>query len=110
MVRRVFVTITAVVLTVFTITSSAWAARGVVVFTVNFCDYFVVASGDGSYAVLEWYGGAISLKGDVVVGNYETYGFQNIYNLTQDEEMEVWVEDYWLGRKQAIEKVYENCY
>ena len=85
-----------------------YAAKGEVVYKSSRCDYFIVETPSG-YALLEWYGGNDPDKGDIVVGNYEDYGFKDIYNLTADQEMKVWVEDYWLSKDDALERLFELC-
>src|SRR5690242_6220129 len=55
-------------------TSADKAARGVITNRVSGCDYFVVAT-KSDYDLLEWYGGHDPDKGDVLIGNYESYGF-----------------------------------
>lgn len=59
---------------------------------------------------LEWYGGSIPRKGDIIVGDFKSYGFRDIYNLTTHSELRVWVEDYWLSGDEAMEKYFEECY
>jgi hypothetical protein len=76
--------------------SSLSSASGVVVYETGGCDYFVVST-ISDYAVLEWYGGALPARGDVIVGNFESFGFKDVFNATQDRSMRVWVEDYWLS-------------
>ena len=86
----------------------AFAAKGEVVYKKSGCDYFIVETNMG-YALLEWYGGNYPDKGDVIVGNFESYGFKNVYNLTAGSELRVWVEDYWLSKEDALEQYFENC-
>jgi hypothetical protein len=88
--------------------NTLFVARGAVVVTIRGCDYYAVSSPLG-YAILEWYGGGLPAKGDVIVGTFEQYGFQDLYNVTQDQETRVWVEDYWLSAEEAAEKLAENC-
>jgi len=84
------------------------AAKGVVVYYKSGCDYYIVETNMG-FALLEWYGGNDPGEGDTLVGDFESYGMKDIYNLTADAETTVWVEDYWLSRDSAIEKYYEKC-
>lgn len=56
------------------LTSNVYAAKGVVVYKNGGCDYFIVETNRG-YSLLEWYGGNDPNRGDVLVGNYESYGF-----------------------------------
>jgi hypothetical protein len=87
---------------------SVYAAKGTVVYTKSGCDYYIVDAPSG-YAVLEWYGGAVPSRGDVIAGDFESYGFKNVHNLTKDRDTRVWVEDYWLSKSDAIETLYDQC-
>jgi hypothetical protein len=86
----------------------ASAAKGVVAYCKSGCDYFIVET-DMGYALLEWYGGDDPSEDDELVGDYEAYGMKDIYNLSTDSEMRVWIEDYWLSRDEAFEKLYDEC-
>ena len=88
--------------------SSPVAARGVVSHRLSGCDYFVVASKSG-YDVLEWFGGHDPDKGDVLIGGYEAYGMHDIYDETADATLNVWTEEYWLSKADALEKLTEHC-
>ena len=88
---------------------AATAKVGAVVLVGTGCDYFILESADGDYAVLEWYGGSLADVGDVLVGDFETFGFQDVFNRTDRSTMHVWVEDYWLDRSGAIETLLDNC-
>lgn len=87
---------------------SAQASRGEIVLYPSGCDYYIVDA-DLGFAVLEWYGGNDPFEGDVIVGDFESYGMKNIYNLTRGSETRVWVEDYMLSRDSAIETLYDKC-
>jgi hypothetical protein len=89
-------------------TAICHAAKGVVVYKTTRCDYFIVEGANG-YDLLEWYGGNDPDKGDMLVGDYESYGMKQIYNITDDDELTVWVEDYWLSKNDVIEKYFEHC-
>ena len=84
------------------------ASKGEVVYYPGGCDYFIVET-DSGFALLEWYGGNDPDERDVIVGNFESYGSKDIYNLTADSELRVWVEDFWLSKEDAFEKYYEFC-
>ena len=89
---------------------TAFAEKGEVVYIKSSCDYFIVESESGDYVLLEWHGGNIPNKGDIVVGDFESYGFANLYNLTADSELQVWIEDYWLWKEDALEQYFEYCH
>jgi len=41
-------------------------------------------------------------EGDWLHGEMEMYGFQDFYNITQDEEVHGYIEECWLTKDQAI--------
>ncbi|QIK80891.1 hypothetical protein G7069_04310 [Lysobacter sp. HDW10] len=86
----------------------AFAAKGVVVYYESGCSYFIVETNLG-YALLEWYGGHDPSKGEIIAGDFESFGFKNVYNLTADRETKVWVDNFWLSKSRAIEKYYDKC-
>ncbi len=105
--RQIIVVI--IFLFLFTLSAgTVLGAKGLVVYKSSSCDYFVVKTNMG-YDLLEWYGGNDPDKGDVIVGDFETYGFSDIYDLTADSELRVWVEDYWLSKFDALEQYFEEC-
>jgi hypothetical protein len=61
------------------------------------------------FDVLEWYGGHDPDKGDILVGKFEEYGMQDIYDKTADDNTTVWVEEYLLSKESALEKLVEAC-
>ena len=89
-------------------THMAVAAEGVVVLKKSGCDYFLVET-EAGFALLEWFGGYDPDVGDVIVGQIESYGSYDVYDLSTDDELTVWVEDYWLSKSEAIRKYYEEC-
>lgn len=83
-------------------------AKGIVVYNKSKCDYYIVETSMG-FALLEWYGGNDPNEGDIIVGDFESYGFKDIFNVTKDAEMRVWVEDYWLNKERVSETYIEKC-
>jgi hypothetical protein len=89
----------------------AYASTGTVYKRISGCDYFLVSSVQG-YALLEWYGGPDPDVGDTVRGKFETYGMHSLLVNDDDDEdntLKVWVEDYWLSREDALEKLVDKC-
>jgi len=84
------------------------AARGVVVYKRSGCDYYIVNANRG-FALLQWYGGNDPDKGDELAGDFESYGFKTIQNLTRDTETRVWVDDYMLSQSSVVAKYKEKC-
>ena len=88
--------------------SSSFAAKGVVAAYPSGCDYFIVKT-NGGYDLLEWYGGYDPSQGDFVVGDYESYGMKDIYDVSANSSINVWVEDYWETRDSVMEKYRDHC-
>jgi len=84
------------------------SVRGVVTHRVSGCDYFVVETGNG-YDLLEWFGGYDPDKGDVLVGEYESYGFHTVYVEQRERTLRAWTEDYDLSKSDALEQLADNC-
>lgn len=84
------------------------SVRGEVSHRISGCDYFLVETRSG-YDLLEWYGGHDPDKGDIIVGNYESYGFHDVLNETADESLNVYTEDFQLSKTSALEKLTEHC-
>lgn len=80
----------------------------VVVYVPNACDYYI-AYNDMGFVVLEWFGGAIPDKGDTLRGDINTYGMKAIWNATQNQSTQVWIEEYWLDSDDAFETLSEHC-
>jgi len=95
-------------LILYTVVPFTYAAKGNIVYTKDDCDYFIVETPLG-FTLLEWFGGTLPSKGDVIVGDFESYGLKDIYNLTSDDEMSVYIEDYWLSKEDAIENYFDQC-
>ncbi|MBZ0103270.1 MAG: hypothetical protein K8I65_13990 [Thermoanaerobaculia bacterium] len=88
--------------------SPAAAEKGPVSHRISGCDWFLIDLPSG-YALVEWYGGNDPDKGDEIVGDFDEYGFRNVYNITADQELRVWVDDFWLSKGSALEDLYEKC-
>jgi hypothetical protein len=98
----------ALLLALLLVSSTAMAARGEVVHRISGCDYLVVETRTG-YAVLEWFGGNDPDKGDMIVGNFESFGFKDVLNETSEAAIHIWVEDFALSKASALEKLVELC-
>ena len=90
------------------IASAALGAEGPVVYKKSGCDYFIVETPTG-FCLLEWFGGSDPDIGDVLVGEFESYGMKTIHNATKGQAFKVWVEDFQLSKTRAIEKYSEKC-
>lgn len=97
-----------VALVILVIPQLALAAKGVVVYARPSCDYYIVETSTG-FDLLEWYGGYTPDEGDLIVGEFESYGFYDIYDVTADQESTAWVEDFWLSGSDAAAGYLEQC-
>jgi hypothetical protein len=80
--------------------------RGVIAYEGRGCSVYAISTPTG-YTIAEWYGG-LAYQGDMVVGELNSYGFQTLYNTTRDGKLRVWIDDFWLSRDRAIEKLLEK--
>lgn len=85
-----------------------FADKAVVVLYRSGCDYFI-AYGSSGYYLLEWYGGYDPSDDDVIIGPISSYGFHDVYYPASDDEGNIYVEDYWLSKSQALEEYIEHC-
>lgn len=93
---------------IFTV-NEAFAARGVVVYKRLGCSYYIVETHLG-YAILEWFGGNDPSQGDVIVGDFETFGMKDIYNETMGSESKAWIDNFWLSKDRATEIYFDKCH
>ena len=82
---------------------------GTVVRRISGCDYFMVQTGS-DYAVLEWFGGNDPDKDDVLLGNFNSYGFKTfLYADDEDKTSNLYVEEYGLNKTDALEQLIDYC-
>ena len=86
--------------------SAAHAGKGTV---VAICSAHHLISSSQGYAIIEWYGGNSPSRGDVIVGDFQSYGMKDVFNLSQDSDVRVWVDDFWMSKDRAVEKFSEKC-
>ena len=65
----------------------------------------VVETDEGSYSAIELIGGYDVELGDILSGNLETEGSKNIRNVSQAEEMDVYVHGVYPMKGPAIEMI-----
>lgn len=58
------------------------------------CGSRLVVETPGGLALVEWYGGTMPSKGDVLIGDFDTYGMQEFYDLTTDRAGRVYVDEF----------------
>ncbi len=74
------------------------------------CDYFIVGTPMG-FALLQLWTVTIFKpeEDDIIVGDFESFGFKEVINLTQRRTYRVWVDDYWLSAQRVVEKYLRRC-
>ena len=75
---------------------------------VSGCDYYMVNAPSG-YAILEWYGDYDPDEDDVIKGNFKLYGMHTFFVGTSEEETRAYVEEWGLGRDEALEQLSDKC-
>ena len=72
------------------------------------CDYFILEN-SGGYIVAEWMGGNDPEVGDRVSGDFKSFGTKDFYNQSQSSDSRLWIDDYWLSKETAMEKINDHC-
>jgi hypothetical protein len=98
-----------VLLLAVSVPAGAIGTEGVVVYYKHGCSYYIVETARG-YALFDWYDGKEPSEGDVLVGDYESYGIKDIYNRSADSKTRAWVEDFWLSRARVNKKYVHKCH
>lgn len=81
---------------------------GTVYQTALGCSYFIVDT-LSAYSVLQHFGGAMPSRGDVLVGDLNTYTFTDYFNRTTGSEGRAWVDSALLSLSRAIEITSSRC-
>jgi hypothetical protein len=84
------------------------ATAGRVVYRESGCDYFVVET-SGGHSLVEWFGGSFPEVGDILRGDFQHFGFTDVYNETRRADMHIWIDDYWLSESSVAEKFRWKC-
>lgn len=82
--------------------------KAVVIYDKGCGSRFVVET-PGGLALVEWYGGTMPSKGDVLIGDFDSYGMQEFYDLTTDRAGRVYVDEFWLSVDRVVEKLQDKC-
>jgi hypothetical protein len=83
--------------------------RGVVVYSDNYCPYYVVETGNG-YTIIESGGGSKPYENDVIYGDLSRPGYINIYNRSTGIVISGSVVNYWLTYSDAQYAIDNLCY
>jgi hypothetical protein len=82
---------------------------GVVIWDYSSCDYIIIETGLW-YVVAEKRVGAYFLdKGEKVRGDLKSFGFKDVYSFSRDEEVSLYIEDYYGSKSEALKEVMEKC-
>lgn len=81
--------------------------RGVVAYTDFYCDLYIVETSRG-YTVLRSYG-STPYVGDVMYGNFSSWGYRNFYNRSAGYIINGDVQEYWLSYFSARDYIAYNC-
>ena len=98
----------AIALAIIPFSANAEAVKCVVVYNKTGCHDYYVAETNMGYVIIEWYGGTDPSEGDVLVGDLESYGFKDVYDLTKESSTRVYIDDYGLGKNSLQEKFFEK--
>ena len=90
--------------------SSYWLSqeRGDVLYSNNFCGYYVVETNYG-YTIIQNLDGLRTYEADVMYGNFGGYGTRNFYNYTADLVTRGNVVEYDLTYNEALDAIDYYC-
>lgn len=81
--------------------------RGIVAYSDAYCNLYIVETYRG-YTVVESYG-ATPYVGDVLYGNFSSWGYRNIYNRSAGYIVSGDIKEYWLSYFSARDYIDYNC-
>lgn len=84
------------------------AATAVVVFKNIHCRHFIVQT-EKDFLILEWVGRHEPALGNMLEGNFDATGFQEIRNLTTGSDVRVLVTEYGLSEDAAYQHYFNHC-
>ena len=87
------------------LSNTAFASRGYIVYTD---DNIMVIETNYGYTCVELYSYAPMYESDYVVGEFESYGMHEIYDMSMDTSNEVYVDDYGLSSDEVIRWIGDN--
>lgn len=82
--------------------------KGVVCFKIGACEHMIVCLKDGNYSVVQDYYDKCEEE-DLLIGEFKSFGWKDVYNLTKDKTVRVYVEDWEYSEESAIEEWKEHC-
>jgi hypothetical protein len=98
----------AAILLFFVSSALAEATKGIVVWTGG-CGsrYFVETS--MVYGLLEWFGGWDPSKGEMIIGDLNSFGMKELYVLPIGQSTCASVDDHFMSRSNVLEKLPDKC-
>lgn len=82
--------------------------KGVVCLKIGKCGYMIVCLQNGNYSVVEDYYDKCA-EGDVLIGEFQAYGFRDAYNITRDKNCRIYIDTWESNEKTAMEKYKKKC-
>lgn len=82
--------------------------RGVVCLKNSICDYIIVCLDDNKYSIVEDYDNS-SQEGDVLIGRFQNYGLDYVYNITRNDKFKINVESVEFLESRATETWEKEC-
>lgn len=91
-----------IIITMITISFSGTAT----VYKTGVCgaDNMIAETSSGDYVIMEWFGGREFDVGDVIYGDFTSFGFHDVYG-KRGTSGRYWIEDYWLSLEDAYEQL-----
>ncbi|HYM93407.1 MAG TPA: hypothetical protein VET23_04660 [Chitinophagaceae bacterium] len=92
------------------ISESYWLSKesGDVVYADSYCNYYVVETSNG-YTIIRIYDGYKPYQGNIVYGDFSSYGTHDIYNRSAGIVYTGTVTDYWLTYTEAQDALNYYC-
>lgn len=82
--------------------------RAVVVYSDNYCPYFVVEAQHG-YSVLKSWDGIVPYQGSIMYGDFSNWGVRSFYNRSEGYVLKADVQQYWLSYYDAMDEYDYQC-
>lgn len=91
------------------ISSTAMAERGIVAFYSKSSRKIIIATNNGyTCGDVSFISMTYGLKrGNYVVGDLHSFGFQDLYDLTTDSSLTVWIKKCWASENDAMDWLQE---
>jgi hypothetical protein len=88
-----------------------WLSKenGIVVYSDNFCPYYVIETYNG-YTIVRATGGITPYEGDEIYGNLSGRGYKDLFNYSANTIIRGEITDYWLTYGEAQYLIDNLCY